>query len=281
MAGRALVVMKGRASSETDFSSQQFQTLLRRRLRLGIEVDSVDCPAKHCNKVLDAAGDHPASCMRTGRVRKRATVLERCLARICREAGARVVPNRKLRDMRVGVASNDERSIEVVCYGLPLYHGIPLALDVTQVSPLHADGTPHSMAHVSAGVRMQVRIADKEERYPELVQADDHGVLKFIVLPCEVGGRWGESWFELISQLAKAKSRSAPRLLRRSAEYAWNRRWWDMLAAAAQGGFVSSLVGEGDAFGDLRDGFPPPHSSVMSDSRYTDPAGPSRLPLRG
>ena len=54
-----------------------------------------------------------------------------------------------------------------------------------------------------------------------------------------------------------------------------------MLAAAAQGGFVSSLVGEGDAFGDLRDGFPPPHSSVMSDSRYTDPAGPSRLPLRG
>ena len=40
---------------------------------------------------------------------------------------------------------------------------------------------------------MQVRVADKEARYPELCRADDHGALKFIALPCEVGGRWGES----------------------------------------------------------------------------------------
>ena len=131
---------------------------------------------------------------------------------------------------------------------------------------------------------MQVRVADKEARYPELCRADDHGALKFIVLPCEVGGRWGESWFPFIRNLAKAKARSAPvatpRILRRSTEYAWTRRWWDLLAAAAQGAFAGSLVGD-DVLGDIRDDYPPPHSTVLSDSRYTDPAGPSRLPLRG
>ena len=182
--------------------------------------------------------------------------------------------------MRLGVPPEDERAIEVAAYGLPCYRGIPLYLDVTQVSPLRCDGTPHPHADVSPGVRMHIRIHNKEERYPELVQASEHGALKFIVLPCEVGGRWGDAWLDLISNLAKAKARSAPRLLRRSAEFAWSRRWWDMLAAAAQGAFAGSLVCD-DVLGDIRDGHAPPHSSVLSDSRYTDPLGPSRLPLWG
>ena len=42
----------------------------------------------------------------------------RTLARICREAGATVRMNTKLRDMNVAVEANDEWAIEVLATGL-------------------------------------------------------------------------------------------------------------------------------------------------------------------
>ena len=146
------------------------------------------------------------------------------------------------------------------------------------VSPLHCDGTPHPRADVEPGIRMKKRVEHKEARYPELVEATERGVLKFIALPCEVGGRWGDTWFELIRVLAKEKALRAPKLLRRSAEFAWSQRWWNMLAAAAQGSFASSLLGIVPEF---RGGYVPRHSDVIGDSRYAFGPSFSRLPLRG
>ena len=182
--------------------------------------------------------------------------------------------------MRLGVAASDNRNVEIAAYGLPCFHGVPLILDTTMCSPLHCDGTPHPRTASVPGIRMQKMRENKGDTYPELVRATERGLLKFIVLPCEVGGRWGEEWIDLIPKLAQAKARSAPKLLRRSAEFAWTRRWWDMLAVAAQGAFAGTLVGD-DVEQGLRDGFPPPHSSVMSDSRYASGPANSRLPSRG
>ena len=127
---------------------------------------------------------------------------------------------------------------------------------------------------------MAKRVEDKEERYPELVTVDatERGILKFMVLPCEVGGRWGDTWFELIRVLAKEKASRAPKLLRRSAEFAWTQRWWNMLAVAAHASFASSLLGTVPEF---RGGYVPRHSDVIGDSRYASGPAFSRLPLRG
>ena len=54
------------------------------------------------------------------------------MARICREAGARVKFNALLRDMNVRVASSDARRIEVLAQDLPCFGGSQLVVDVTQ-----------------------------------------------------------------------------------------------------------------------------------------------------
>ena len=181
--------------------------------------------------------------------------------------------------MRIGVPPSDTRNVEVYVSGLDCYNGRPLVLDVTMVSPLHCDGTPHPRADVEPGVRMKCRVTEKEEvQYQELKDASDRGIVKFIVLPCEIGGRWGDTWSELIRVLAKEKALRAPKLLRRSAEFAWTQRWWNMLSVAAQASFASSLLGSVPEF---RGGYVPRHSDVVGDSRYLSGSAFSRLPLRG
>ena len=277
---------KGNFFGATDSSNEQFVTLLRRRLRLPLLLDCRECPGRHTDGrgrlapvALDAYGDHLASCMLTGRVKGRATPLEKTLARICKEAGGRVLLNRPLSQLRIGVPPSDARNVEVVVYGLQMYNGRPLVLDVTMVSPLACNGTPHPRAAVEPGIRMQVRAKHKyEEQYPELVEATQRGIVQFIVLPCEIGGRWGDTWFDLIRALAKEKALSAPKILRRSAEFAWSQRWWNLLSVAAQGSFASSLLGRVPEF---QGGYVPRHVDVISDSRYESRPVFSRLPLRG
>ena len=66
--------------------------------------------------------------------------LERTLARVCRGAGETVRFNAKLRDMNLlSVAADDERAIEVLASGLPLFKA-QLAVDVTLRCALTADG---------------------------------------------------------------------------------------------------------------------------------------------
>ena len=53
------------------------------------------------------------ACPHSGRLKRRAMVPERTLARVCREVGALVRFNVKLRDMNVTVPVDDDRAIEV------------------------------------------------------------------------------------------------------------------------------------------------------------------------
>ena len=53
---------------------------------------------------------HRAACPRSGRLKRRAVPTEITLARVCREAGATVRRNVKLRDMNVHVDPSDERA---------------------------------------------------------------------------------------------------------------------------------------------------------------------------
>ena len=65
---------------------------------------------------------------------------ERTLSRVCREAGATVRTNTKLRDMNLSVPATDERAIEVLASGLPINQGAQLAVDITVRSALTVGG---------------------------------------------------------------------------------------------------------------------------------------------
>ena len=92
-----------------------------------------------CGTMLDSTGRHRAACNRSGRLKKRAP--ERTLARVSREAGATVRCNAKLCDMNLAVVANDDRAIEVLASGLPVFFGAQLVVDITVRSALAADGT--------------------------------------------------------------------------------------------------------------------------------------------
>ena len=96
-----------------------------------------------------------AACPNTGRLKKRASPVERVLARICREAGARVKFNTSLRDMDVGVTSTDERNIEVMAQDLPCFAGAQLAIDVTLMSALGRNGRRRGRSRVAASQNRQ------------------------------------------------------------------------------------------------------------------------------
>ena len=80
---------------------------------------------------VDNKGWHRAACPHSERLRTRAVAPERTLARILREAGANVRFNCLLRDVNVAVRAEDERRIEVLASGLPLFHEAQLAVNIT------------------------------------------------------------------------------------------------------------------------------------------------------
>ena len=122
---------------EFTLSPPVFRTMILERLRLPLDIAEARC---ECGGFVDSLGRHRAACPRSGRLRSRAVAPERTLARICREAGAVVRCNVKLREMNVTVAANDEREVEVLASGLPLEHGAQLAVDVTLRSAVTASG---------------------------------------------------------------------------------------------------------------------------------------------
>ena len=83
-----------------------------------------------CGQPLDPRGHHRAGCATSGVLGRRGYPLESCAARVCREAGARVSTNLRVQDLDLlpGVQV-DNRRLEVVADGLPLFHGAQLALD--------------------------------------------------------------------------------------------------------------------------------------------------------
>ena len=104
----------------------------------------------------------------------------------------------------------------------------------------------------------------KERRYPELVRSSRS---RLVVVAQEIGGRWSEEAFTLVDQLARAKAREAPWVLRGSALFSWLRRWTTLVSVAAQDALATTLL-TGDAVDlDGADGNAPELCSVVSDNR--------------
>ena len=189
------------------------------------------------------------------------------------EAGGQVVPNARIKDLRLGVDPSDKRLVEFSVYGLPLYRGVPLLCDSTQGSPLHVDGKPHPHTCTEDGATCSRLEKPKNSTYAEVVQSSGY---KLVTLACEVGGRWSDTTCQLLRDLAKEKSQSAPPRLRRSTAFAWENRWWGMLSVAAQNAFAATLVDDAPHLLHAWEGSDPPLGVLLHGEAPTE----SRLPLR-
>ena len=114
------------ASTEATIPSPLFRVLLLRRLCLSQLVAPRTCA---CRGRLNPLGDHRAACATSGVLASRALLLERAVARVCQEAGARVARNVRLADMNIDVPVSDDGRIEVVANGLSLWHGLQQVVD--------------------------------------------------------------------------------------------------------------------------------------------------------
>ena len=251
-------------SAELVIAPLAFHTLVLERLRLALALVEVACEG--CGRPPDARGQHRAACMRSGRVKRRAAAPEAALARVCREAGAVVRTNAKLRDMNLGIAAADERAVEVLAQGLPLRAGAQLAVDITVRSVLTGDGTPRPRAADTDGVVASSARADKEARYPELVAG---GRCVLVVLAVETGGRWSSEAVDFVEELAHARSRDAPTVLRWATLVAWRKRWTRLLSVACARAFADSLVvPPGDVSSAVRDGAAPALCDLLGEDRF-------------
>ena len=251
---------------ESTFTSERFRALLYVRLSQDLPLTSALCS---CGRRLDAKGAHRSACSTCGVLVKRGVALEVAVARICREAGARAQTNVMLRDMNMTVPPTDTRRIEVVANGLPLFGGAQLAVDTTLVSTLRGDGHPRADAHRFPGVAIRDAEKAKRNKYHELA---GHGRCRLVVIALEVCGRWSSEAASFVRALAKFKAESRPRLLKRSAELLYFKRWTALLACSAQSAFAASLLEQPLGGEGCVDGPAPPLASLLA---HGGPSGTS------
>ena len=245
---------------EFSLESPLFRAILLRRLRLPLPLTSARC---RCRAHLDPCGDHLAACPRSGILRARGGPLERAAARVCREAGAAVALNVLVRDLNVDPARQDDRRIEVIANGLPLWGGAQLAVDTTLVSPLTAAGLPRRAGGRTAGAALLTARRAKERTYPELCRSNR---CRLTVIALEIGGRWSAEAATFVRLLARCRARSAPPPSRAAAISAFTLRWSALLSFAAARSFAASLLslpltGTANVDGEL-----PPLSDILADS---------------
>ena len=249
--------------------------MLLRRLRLPLPLSARVC---RCRRILDPLGDHRAACAQAGVLRGRGVPLERAAARVCREAGARVTTNTRLSDLNLEhIARHDDRRIEVIANGLPLWGGAQLAVDTALVSPLTpltSSGQPRRRAGQFTGAALQDARSSKERTYPELLRSRR---CRLVVFALEIGGRWSPEATSFLRLLAHIKVRAAPDILRRAVEASLLSRWSAILTHAAQHAFAASLLDLDCA--NTIDGDAPSISQLLSEAPVQPPPA-SRLPAR-
>jgi len=269
-------------SEQFTLSNPVLQCLLRRRLRLPLVDGLSHCPGKTHKHAdgrfpLDEFGDHLCACMVSGRVQRRANLLEKAWAQVFREAGGTVVLNEKLANMRIGVHSQDKRRLEFAVYNLQYGRGIPLLCDATMVSPLTSNGIPRPKACTIPGVCLEEAEKPKQRKYHEATQ---NGRVQLVTLACEVGGRWSPTCINIVTELAKHKASVEPFRLRRAVEFGWHARWWSLLSVTAQRAVAVSLLAVEENASFPSGGFAPSSGDVVADARYEVGPVVSRLPLR-
>ena len=142
--------------------------------------------------------------------------------------------------MNLHVPVHDARRFEVVCNGLPFWHGAQVAVDATIVTSTARDGTPQPRADVVPGtVLRNAANGKRRQTYPELGRSRR---CRLVVFGVEVGRRWAPEAAAFLRMLARARAASAPPALRPAAQSAWVQRWSGVIFVAEHRALASSLL---------------------------------------
>ena len=140
---------------------------------------------------------------------------------------------------------------------------MPVAVDATLISPLHADRSPFPHAHVKPGSSFSRAEDHKRRTYHELTGSS---LLRLVVVASETGGRLNSSGSKLLLASAEARARTEPRVLRRAAARGWRSRWTAMPSVCVQDVLAATLVDEGTSLLDAADGQTPGSVDVWLDA---------------
>jgi len=189
-AGRVFTALP--TAPEFRIADDPFRVLLL-RLRMPLPLAGRRC---RCHRLLDPLGDHRAACSTVEILGLRGEALERAVARMTREAGAHVGWNMMLRDMNLDTIITDERRIEIVANGFPIWHGAQVAIDTSLVSPVRGNGTARPHAADTSGTAIAFITRRKRHRtYREIANAERCRLVVFVL---EVGGQWGDEALDLL-----------------------------------------------------------------------------------
>ena len=158
-------------------------------------------PRPPCTAHLDPCGDHLAVCPRSGILR--GGRLSR--ARRCSCVQGSWGSGRSQRACQ-GLERQNDRPIEVIANGLPLWGGAQLAVDTTLLSP-----------DTAAGLHMPPRRAGGRTAAAALLtakRARESNRCRLTVIAREIGGRWSAEAATFVRLLARCRARSAATLTR-------------------------------------------------------------------
>ena len=112
-------------------------------------------------------------------------------------------------------------------------------------------------------------------RPPELLSSQRY---KPVTAGMEMGGRWGETAYDFLLELARTKAEEAPRLFWGLATNGWLRRWTSLLSKAGMDSVAETLLHGTAQTANVWNGVEPPLGAVLCG----DAAPPqcSRLGLR-
>jgi len=144
-------------------------------------------------------------------------------------------------DLVPTVPAWDGRQADVFVRGMSIGSGRPVVGDMCMGSALHVNGTPYAHAATEDAKAIERLTRQKHNDYPELVASDR---IRYVVLACEEGGRWGPDVFEVVSDLVRLKVAPLHPMLRRSAALAYTRKWWAVLATGAQSAAIDCILGQ-------------------------------------
>ena len=147
---------------ELAYSPSLFRVLLLRRLRLPLPFTARSCRR---DRLLDPLSNHRAACPGPAPCAL-AAALSSTLLRGFAARPAHASQPTPLRDLNAPVDCLDDRRIEVIANGLPLWNGAQLAVDTTIVSPLTRDAVPRSRHDLARPVALLDARRQKERTYP-------------------------------------------------------------------------------------------------------------------
>ena len=123
--------------------------------------------------------------MRSGRVQRRAKLLERVWERVTSEAGAATESQPLVSAVVASWDPDDGSRADFVSRGLPASRGLPHLFDVALYGVLTTNGMPHPSDGGGPGAAIRRAEDDKEGKYWDILDSSE---VKYTTLAAETGG---------------------------------------------------------------------------------------------